>query len=83
MESMGSKMRRAGATVHPERQGGPGEQEMRKNDELYQSTYAGFRGELLENALGRAVVLERGQLVLKIVVLVVRHEQSPRGAKDG
>ena len=43
MESMGSKMRRAGATVHPERQGGPGVQEMRKNDELYQeSTYTGF-----------------------------------------
>jgi hypothetical protein len=43
MESMGSKMRRAGATVHPERQGGPGVQEMRKNDGLYQeSTYTGF-----------------------------------------
>lgn len=85
MESTGSKPRRAGAWVHPKRQGGPGVQEVRKNDELYQeSTYTGFRGELLENALGRAVVLELGQLVLKIGVLeVVRHEQSPRGAKDG
>jgi len=68
VESAGSKTRRGGASVHPERQGSPGEQEMRKNDELYQeSTYAGFRGELLENALGRAVLLERVQLVLKII----------------
>lgn len=85
MESAGSKTRRAGATVHPKRLGGPGVQKVRKNDELYLvSTYTGFRGELLENALGRAVVLERGQLVLKIGVLeVVRHEQSPRSTKDG